>query len=45
MMSLSDSERIWMIRTAILIQSTRMTDGQTDRLTELPWHMNCTHYT
>jgi len=30
MMALSDSERILMIRSAVLIQSTRVTDGQTD---------------
>ena len=30
MMGLSDSERISMIRSAVLIQYTRVTDGQTD---------------
>jgi len=30
MMGLSDSERISMIRSAVLIQSTRVTDGRTD---------------
>jgi len=30
MMGLSDSERISMIRSAVLTQSTRVTDGQTD---------------
>ena len=36
-MGLSDSERNSMIRSAVLIQSTRVTDGQTE-LSELPWH-------
>jgi len=36
LMDLSDSERISMICSAILMQSTRVTDGQTDRWTELP---------
>jgi len=31
MMGLSDSEGISMIRSAVLIQNTRVTDGQTDR--------------
>jgi len=31
MMGLSDSERMSMIRSAVLIQYTRVTDGQTDR--------------
>jgi len=34
-LGLSDSERISMIRSAVLIQSTRVTD----RLTELAWHI------
>jgi len=33
-MGLSDSERITMIRSAVLIQYTRVTDGQTDRRTD-----------
>jgi len=32
-MGLSDSERIPMIRSAVLIQCTRVTDGRTDRQT------------
>jgi len=35
MMGLSDSERISMIRSAVLIQYTRVTDGRT----ELAWHI------
>jgi len=35
MMGLSGNERISMILSAVLIQSTRVTDGQT----ELPWHI------
>jgi len=31
MIGLSDSERISMIRSAVLIQYTRVTDGRTDR--------------
>jgi len=31
MMGLSDRERISMIRSAVLIQYTRVTDGRTDR--------------
>ena len=38
-MGLSDSERISMIRSAVLIQYTRVTDGQTDGRTELAWHI------
>jgi len=33
-MGLSDSEIISMIRSAVLTQSTRVTDGQTDRQTD-----------
>ena len=33
-MGLSDRERISMIRSAVLIQYTRVTDGQTDRRTD-----------
>jgi len=32
MMSLSEGERISMMRSAVLTQSTRVTDGQTDGL-------------
>jgi len=34
MMDLSDSERISMIRLVVLIQYTRVTDGQTDGRTD-----------
>ena len=34
MMGLSDSERISMIRSAVLIQHTRVTDGRTDGRTD-----------
>jgi len=34
MMGLSEGERISMIRSAVLIQYTRVTDGQTDRQTD-----------
>jgi len=34
MMGLSDSERISMIHSAVLIQITRVTDGRTDRQTD-----------
>ena len=37
MMGLSDSERISMMRSAVLTQSTRVTDIQTDGQTELAW--------
>ena len=37
-MGLSDGERISMICSAVLTQSTRVTDGRTDRQTELAWH-------
>jgi len=41
MMALSEGERISMIRSAVLTQSTRVTDRRTDRLTELAWHIPC----
>jgi len=44
MMGLSDSERISMIRSAVLMQYTRVTDGQTDRQTELAWHIRAIAY-
>ena len=45
MMGLSDSERISMMRSAVLTQSTRVTDGQTDgRQTELAWHIRAIAY-
>ena len=48
MMSLSDTERISMMRSAVLIQSTHVTDtqtdGQTDRQTELVWHIRAIAY-
>jgi len=49
MMGLSDGERISMIRSAILIQYTRVTDRQTDRRrtdgqTELAWHIRTIAY-
>jgi len=34
MMGLSDSERVSMIRSAVLIQYTRVTDGRTDGRTD-----------
>jgi len=43
MIGLSNGERISMIRSAVLIQYTRVTDGRTDRQTELAWH-NYTRY-
>jgi len=43
-MGLSDSERISMIRSAVLIQYTRVTDRQTDRQTELAWHIRAIAY-
>jgi len=43
-MGLSDRERISMIRSAVLTQSTRVTDGQTDRQTELAWHIRAIAY-
>jgi len=39
-MGLSDSERILMIRSTVLIQITRVTDGQT----ELAWHIRAIAY-
>jgi len=39
-----DSEIIPMIRSAVLIQYTRVTDGRTDRQTELPWHIRIRTY-
>jgi len=33
-----------MIRSAVLIQYTRVTDGQTDRQTELVWHIRTIAY-
>jgi len=38
-------ERISMIRSAVLIQYTRVTDRQTDRQTELPWYIRTVAYT
>ena len=43
-MGLSDSERISMILSAVLIQYTRVTDGRTDRRTELAWHIRAIAY-
>jgi len=40
MMGLSDRERMSMIRSAVLIQYTRVTDGQT----ELVWHIRSIAY-
>ena len=43
MMGLSDSERISVTGSSVLIQYTRVTDGrtdgQTDKHTELAWHI------
>ena len=48
MMDLSDGERISMIRSAVLIQYMRVTDGRTDRQTdgptELAWHIRAIAY-
>ena len=48
MMGLSESEIISMIRSAVLIQYTRVTDRQTDRQTdgqtELAWHIRAIAY-
>ena len=44
MMGLSDSERISMIRSAVLIQYTRVTDRQTDGQSELAWHIRAIAY-
>jgi len=41
MMGLSDGERMSMIRSAVLIQYTRVMDGQNDEQTELAWHIFC----
>jgi len=38
-MGLSDGEGISMIRLAVLLQYTRVTDRRTDRQTELAWYM------
>jgi len=43
-MGLSDGERISMIRSAILIHYTRVTDRQTDGQTELAWHIYAIAY-
>ena len=43
-MGLSDRVRISMIRSAVLIQYTRVTDGRTDRRTELAWHIRTIAY-
>jgi len=45
MMGLSECERISMMRSAVLTQSTRVTDGQTGRQTELAWHIRAIAYT
>jgi len=44
MMGLSDSERILMIRSAILIQYPHVTDRRTDGRTELAWHIRAIAY-
>jgi len=44
MMGPSDSERISMTRSAVLIQYTRVTDGQTDEQTGLAWHIRAIAY-
>ena len=44
MMGLSHSERISMIRSAVLIQYTRVMDGRTDGQTELAWHIRSIAY-
>jgi len=44
MMGLSDGERISMMCSAVLIQYTRVTDGRTDRRTELAWHIRAIAY-
>ena len=44
MMVLSDGERISMIRSAVLIQYTRVTDRRTDGWTELAWHIRAIAY-
>jgi len=40
MMGLSDGERILMMRSAVLVQIMRVTDGQTNGQTELGWHIH-----
>jgi len=45
MLGLPESERISMIRSAVLIQSTHVTDRQTDRRTELQWHLYALQHT
>jgi len=40
MMGLSDGERISIIRSAVLIQYTRVTEGRT----ELAWHIRAIAY-
>ena len=44
MMGLSDGERISMIRSAVLIQYTRVTDRRTNGQTELAWHIRAITY-
>jgi len=44
MLVLSDGERISMIRSAVLTQYTRVTDGRTDGQTELAWHIRAIAY-
>jgi len=39
MMGLSEVERISMIRSAVLIQYTRVTDARSDGRMELAWHI------
>jgi len=43
-MILSDGERISMIRSAVLIQYTHVTDRRTDGQTELAWHIRAIAY-
>jgi len=43
-MGLSGGERISLIRSAVLIQYTRVTDRRTDRQTELTWHIRAIAY-
>ena len=43
-MGLSDGERNSMIRSAVLIQYTRVTDRRTDRRMELAWHIRAIAY-
>ena len=44
MIGLSESERISMIRSAVLTQYTRVTDRRTDGRTELAWHIRAVAY-